>query len=150
MSIHGKKKLLFSYWLAFILISDIGKYIYWIYFYCSSNYDCLSFRMSSLGCPRSAMLITGPHWCYIACIGNLLLSIKSAIPVDINVSIFQYILDIYIYIFDIGWTQNVFPSGRLGFPPLPPPFPPVTLIPQRLISRRNLLICFRGENILSN
>ena len=45
-----------------------------------------SFSLSSLGCPRSAMLIMGPNWCYTACIGNLLLSIKSVTPVEINVS----------------------------------------------------------------
>ena len=33
------------------------------------------------------MLIMGPHCCYIACIGNLVLSIKSVTPVETNVSI---------------------------------------------------------------
>ena len=33
------------------------------------------------------MLIMEPHWCYISCIGNLILSIKSVTPVEINVSI---------------------------------------------------------------
>ena len=41
------------------------------------------------------MLITGPHWCYIACIWNLFLSIKSVTPVEINVSIIR-VQDTYI------------------------------------------------------
>jgi len=32
------------------------------------------------------MLIMEPHWCYITCIRNLILSIKSVTPVEINVS----------------------------------------------------------------
>ena len=44
------------------------------------------FRTVCLGCPRSAMLIMGPHWCYIACIGILFSSIKPVTPVEINVS----------------------------------------------------------------
>ena len=31
-----------------------------------------------------------PHWCYIACIANLFLSIKSVTPVEINVSMFFF------------------------------------------------------------
>ena len=41
-------------------------------------------------CPRSAILIMGPHWCYIACKGNLILSIKSETPLEINVSMLHY------------------------------------------------------------
>ena len=54
-------------------------------FYCFSYYNCLV--LDYLGCPWSAMLIMRPDWCYIACIGNLILSIKSVTPVEINVSL---------------------------------------------------------------
>ena len=32
----------------------------------------------------------GPHWCNIACIGNLISSIKSVTPAEINVLMFEF------------------------------------------------------------
>jgi len=43
----------------------------------------------NLGCPRSVMFIIGQHWINIACIGNLILVIKSVIHVEINVSMLE-------------------------------------------------------------
>ena len=53
-----------------------------------------SFRLFKV--PKKRVII-GPHWCYIACRGNLILSIKSGTSVEVNVSIHATLMHPYAW-----------------------------------------------------